>query len=93
MNALLSAAEKMDRSELTHEQREALRADLTRIREFFEREFDRNGSRGVAVFSAGLDNAWRTLPLGGPVAEQERHAVARAHAALREQRRDRKSVV
>src|SRR3954466_14468389 len=42
--------------ELTHEQREALRADLTRIREFFEREFDRDGSRGVAVFSAGLDN-------------------------------------
>src|SRR5256886_12904129 len=56
--------------ELTHEQREALRADLTRIREFFEREFDRDGSRGVAVFSAGLDNAWRTLPLGDPVADK-----------------------
>src|SRR5437667_8862509 len=52
--------------ELTHEQREALRADLTRIREFFEREFDRDGSRGVAVFCAGLDNAWRTLPRGEP---------------------------
>jgi hypothetical protein len=56
--------------ELTHEQREALRADLTRIREFFEREFERDGSRGVAVFSAGLDNAWRTLPLGDPVADK-----------------------
>jgi peptide chain release factor subunit 1 len=56
--------------QLTHEQREALRGDLSRIREFFEGEFDRNGSRGVAVFVAGLDNAWRTLPLGDPVADK-----------------------
>jgi peptide chain release factor subunit 1 len=53
--------------ELSHEQREALRADLVRIREFFESEFDRDGSRGVAVFCASLDNAWRTLPLPDPV--------------------------
>jgi peptide chain release factor subunit 1 len=56
--------------ELTHEQREALLSDLTRIREFFQRDFDRDGSRGVAVFCAGLDNAWRTLPLGDPVADK-----------------------
>ena len=56
--------------ELTHEQREALRADLVRIRDFFQRDFDRDGSRGVAVFCAGLDNAWRTLPLGDPVADK-----------------------
>jgi len=53
--------------ELTHEQREALRNDLARIRDFFTRDFDRNGSRGAAVFVDGLDNAWRTLPLGDPV--------------------------
>jgi peptide chain release factor subunit 1 len=53
--------------ELTHEQREALRNDLARIRDFFTRDFDRDGSRGAAVFVDGLDNAWRTLPLGDPV--------------------------
>jgi peptide chain release factor subunit 1 len=56
--------------ELSHEQREALRGDLARIREFFEAEFDRDGSRSVAVFCAGLDNAWRTLPLTDPVADK-----------------------
>ncbi|HEX6679655.1 MAG TPA: Vms1/Ankzf1 family peptidyl-tRNA hydrolase, partial [Gaiellaceae bacterium] len=53
--------------ELTHGQRESLRNDLGRIRDFFTRDFDRDGSRGVAVFVAGLDNAWRTLPLADPV--------------------------
>jgi peptide chain release factor subunit 1 len=53
--------------ELTHEQREALRNDLTRIRDFFTRDFERDGSRAAAVFVDGLDNAWRTLPLADPV--------------------------
>jgi peptide chain release factor subunit 1 len=53
--------------QLTHEQREALRNDLGRIRDFFTRDFDRDGSRAAAVFVDGLDNAWRTLPLGDPV--------------------------
>ena len=72
VNSLMHEGEMRAESahELTHEQREALRSDLTRIREFFEREFERDGARGVAVFSAGLDNAWRTLPLGDPVADK-----------------------
>jgi peptide chain release factor subunit 1 len=53
--------------ELTHKQREALRNDLGRIRDFFTRDFDRDGSRAAAVFVDGLDNAWRTLPLADPV--------------------------
>ena len=53
--------------ELTHEQRESLRSDLARIRDFFARDFDRDGSRAAAVFVDGLDNAWRTLPLADPV--------------------------
>ena len=53
--------------ELTHEQRESLRSDLGRIRDFFTRDFDRDGARGAAVFVDGLDNAWRTLPLADPV--------------------------
>jgi peptide chain release factor subunit 1 len=62
-------------NQLTHEQRESLRSDLDRIRDYFTTEFDRDGSRGAAVFVAGLDNAWRTLPLGDPVADKI--AVAR----------------
>jgi peptide chain release factor subunit 1 len=57
-------------NELTHEQREALRSDLGRIREFFDADFDRDGARGVAVFSAGLDNVWRTLRLTEAVADR-----------------------
>jgi peptide chain release factor subunit 1 len=53
--------------ELTHEQRESLRSDLERIRDFFARDFDRDGSRAAAVFVDGLDNAWRTLPLADPI--------------------------
>ena len=61
--------------ELTHEQREALVSDLARIRDYFLHQFDRDGSRGAAVFCAGLDNAWRTLPLSDPV--DDKIAVAR----------------
>lgn len=61
--------------ELTHEQREALRNDLARIRDFFTRDFDRDGSRAAAVFVDGLDNAWRTLPLADPV--EDKIAVGR----------------
>jgi peptide chain release factor subunit 1 len=69
VNSLIHEGEERAASahELTHEQREALRRDLVRIREFFEGEFDRDGARGAAVFSAGLDNLWRTLPLGDSV--------------------------
>src|SRR5919204_1210476 len=56
--------------ELTHEQREALRQDLVRIREYFQTGFDRDGARGVAVFCAGLDNFWRPLPLADPVVDR-----------------------
>jgi peptide chain release factor subunit 1 len=56
--------------ELTHEQREALRSDLGRIRDFFHGALDRDGARGVAVFCAGLDNLWRTLPLADSVGDR-----------------------
>jgi peptide chain release factor subunit 1 len=63
MNALLNAAEKTDRSELTHEQRSGLQADFARIARWFDDDFERNGARALAIFAAGLDNVWRTLPL------------------------------
>jgi peptide chain release factor subunit 1 len=63
MNAMLHTADKTDRTDLTHEQRSALKSDFERIRNWFDDDFDRDGSQGLAVFAAGLDNFWRTIPL------------------------------
>jgi peptide chain release factor subunit 1 len=60
------------RPELTHEQREGLRKDVERIRRFFEQEFSRDGARGFAVFTAGLDNVWQDLPLSEAVPDAVR---------------------
>jgi peptide chain release factor subunit 1 len=69
MNALVNAAEKTDRTDLTHEQRVALKADFARIARWFDDDFDRGGAQGLAVFAAGADNYWLTLPLPEPVAD------------------------
>ncbi len=66
LHSLLDEGSKGDganRRDLTHDQRVGLRADFERIREFYEREFTRNGAHGLAIFSSGLDNIWRPLPL------------------------------
>jgi len=66
VNALLLDGERHAEANsrgLTHDQRVALKQDFVRIREFFANEFQRNGARGVAVFSAGMDNVWRPQPL------------------------------
>ena len=66
VNSLLSEAEKRlgaEKDELTHDQRQALRADVNRIRQYFDVEFDRDGVHGLAVFADGLDDLWVTLPL------------------------------
>ncbi len=61
VNSLLVEGERQTgaNSGLTHDQRISLKADFDRIREYFESEFDRDGARGLAIFSAGLDNVWR----------------------------------
>lgn len=62
-NSLLSAARsEVDADGLSHDQREALKADLERIDEFFQ-GLDRDGVRGMAVFASQLDSVWRTLRL------------------------------
>lgn len=66
LHSLLDEAAKGDganRRDLTHDQRAGLKADFERIRDFYAREFTRNGARGLAIFSSGLDNIWRPLPL------------------------------
>jgi peptide chain release factor subunit 1 len=73
INSLLDEAERNDwakRERLSHEEREGLKADFERIRRFFETDFNRDGARGFAVFVAGLDGFWRTLPLPDPVRDR-----------------------
>jgi peptide chain release factor subunit 1 len=55
---------------LGHAQREALKADVERIRRYFDQEFDRDGAHGVALFCAGLDNFWSTLALTDAVPDE-----------------------
>lgn len=67
MNALLSEADKADRSQLGHDARAGLKRDFERIARWFDDDFERNGAQGLGVFSAGLDNFWLTLPVPEPV--------------------------
>ena len=72
LHSLLDEAARGDganRRELTHDQKAGLKADFERIRDFYEREFTRNGARGLAIFLSGLDNIWRPLPLTEAVAD------------------------
>jgi peptide chain release factor subunit 1 len=47
-----------------------LKADFERIRDYYEREFTREGARGLAIFAAGLDNVWRPLDLTETVPDE-----------------------
>ena len=60
--ALLAEGERRTHADargLTHDQRLAVKADLDRIRDYLENDFERDGARGLALFSAGLDNVWQ----------------------------------
>jgi peptide chain release factor subunit 1 len=75
LNSLLDEASKSNgagKRELSHQQRLALREDFDRIRRFFDAEFERDGAHGLAIFCAGLDNVWRTLPLTEVVPDEIR---------------------
>ena len=73
INSLLDEAEKSseaNRADLGHAERQGLKADFDRIRRFFDNDFSRDGARGFAIFSAGMDNFWRTLALLEPVPDE-----------------------
>jgi peptide chain release factor subunit 1 len=71
VNSQLAEAERLAeerKGSTTHGQRAGLKADIDRIRQWFDDGFDRQGGvRGVAVFTASLDNFWSTLALPGSV--------------------------
>jgi peptide chain release factor subunit 1 len=58
--------------EPAHAQRLALRTDLERIGRYFDEEFERNGARGLAIFSSSVDGLWRVFRLPRPVADAAR---------------------
>jgi peptide chain release factor subunit 1 len=68
-NALLREGDRAlaAMTELTHDQRAALKDDFDRIRRYLDDDFDRQGTRGLAVFADGPDNLWQVLPLTEPV--------------------------
>ena len=71
-NSLISEAHReleARKAALGREAREALKHDIERIKSWLHDGLDRHGVRGVAVFSAGLDNLWSTLTLPEPVAD------------------------
>jgi peptide chain release factor subunit 1 len=75
LNSLLDGASRSNgaaKRDLTHQQRLALREDFERIRRYFDAEFEREGAHGLAIFCAGLDNVWRTLPLTEVVPDEIR---------------------
>src|SRR3954454_2534916 len=47
--------------------RSSIRHSLDRVREWVESEFDRDGSRGVAVFVSTDDDFWRVVRMPDPV--------------------------
>ncbi|MDQ3670584.1 MAG: hypothetical protein M3377_09955, partial [Actinomycetota bacterium] len=73
LNSLLDEAARSDGAnarDLSHDERQALRSDFDRIREYYAQDFNRDGAHGLAVFSASLDNIWRTLPLTEAVPDE-----------------------
>jgi peptide chain release factor subunit 1 len=62
------------REGLTHDQKIGLRGDLQRIREYYERDFARDGARSVAIFVDGLDDLWQLIPLLDPVEDEAKVA-------------------
>jgi peptide chain release factor subunit 1 len=77
VNSLLGAAERrLDerKSQMTHDQRAAIKRDLERIADWFDDGFDRDGARGVAVFADGLDNFWSVVTVPDAVTDDARIA-------------------
>ncbi|HZT92324.1 MAG TPA: Vms1/Ankzf1 family peptidyl-tRNA hydrolase [Gaiellaceae bacterium] len=69
-NAALAEAEKLaEEHPRARDCRMALREDLQRIREWWDREFERGGARGLALFASSTDDLFRALPLVGRVAD------------------------
>ena len=75
--SVLARAERQldgQRESLSHDEKQALGRDLERIESWFGSEFSREGVRGVALFSAELDDLFLPLTLPWPVDDEARIA-------------------
>ncbi len=72
LHSLRDEAARNVSSDLGHEQRDALRADLERAEGFVEDEFDSSGAQGVALFASRLDNLFHPIALAAPVVDEIR---------------------
>jgi peptide subunit release factor 1 (eRF1) len=70
IRSLLDEADRRVRTidDLAHDEHKALRADVRRAREFFDREFSADGAHGLALFSATALDMFEVLKLPRPVA-------------------------
>jgi hypothetical protein len=69
ISSLVSHAREEAHEVESHDGRVGLVEDLARIEEFFGGEFERNGARGLALFSDGPDGLWRVVQLPESVAD------------------------
>src|SRR5215210_4881538 len=75
VRSLLSDLEKeADSRHYNGDRKQALRADLERIRSWWSNEFDRGGVRGLAIFASSPDNFWRPLPVSQALTDEVRLA-------------------
>jgi peptide chain release factor subunit 1 len=75
--SLLARAERQlneQDARVSPDERKALARDIERIDAWFDREFSREGVRGVAVFSAERDDLFHALPLPSPMEDEARIA-------------------
>lgn len=73
--ALLDEAARLEacrRGELTREQSLGVREDLERARQYVEKELERDGAHGLALFADSRDALWEPLMLPHPVADAVR---------------------
>jgi peptide chain release factor subunit 1 len=71
-NSVLSWAEKEAEASAkgrTHGCQTALREDLAHLRSWWDNEFDRDGSRGVAIFASSADGLFQAVPLPAAVGD------------------------
>jgi peptide subunit release factor 1 (eRF1) len=75
VNSVLASAERQldeRKSQMARDEREGLKQDLQRVRDWFDDGFDRQGVRGVAVFASGLDNFWSVVTVPDRVIDNVR---------------------
>jgi peptide chain release factor subunit 1 len=75
INAVLAeAGRRVDelRDSVSRDERDSLKSDLERIERWFAEDFDRDGSRGVAIFAGGADGFWTAQTLAEAVPDEVR---------------------